>query len=186
MCFTFISCTLTILDIFFTDDTGMNAPLTTPPTQRARGAKADDAAQAMATLPQREPAVVEAAEKVDSAEEEVKTAKKDIQSAEKKRDIAKVEVTAAKKDVADQKKTNTNLAKAEVNLAEAKLNYAKLIGVGADDVSIKTLIDQHRIAVKAWGNLVDPPSAVASTTPSVGNGKIDNHFRYFILFEMFF
>ena len=55
MCFPFIPCTLTILNIIFTDD--MNASPGAPAAKRARGAEESDAAQARtATLPQRQSA----------------------------------------------------------------------------------------------------------------------------------
>jgi uncharacterized membrane protein YdfJ with MMPL/SSD domain len=122
---------------------------------------------------------LKALKKEEDTTNEVAAAKKKVETAEKKVETAEEDVAAAKdatakeeavKGLAEAKK---DLAEAKKDLAEAKLKYAKLIGVGADDISIETLIDQHRIAVEAWGSanavykkLVNP-SAVAASTSSV-------------------
>jgi chromosome segregation ATPase len=147
LCFPFIPCTLTILDILFTDDMNTSPGVASTDTgeksatmranKRARIVKADDVMTV--ALPQRKPAmaavdekmvcsadkeVTVAKKKVDTAEEEVTAAKNKVDTAEKKVHKAEKKVRKAEKKV-DRADKEVAAAKRKVKTAEEEVAAAK-------------------------------------------------------------
>jgi chromosome segregation ATPase len=133
LCFPFILCTLTILDILFTDDMNTSPGVastnageksaTMRANKRARIVKADDVMTV--ALPQRKPAMAAVDEKmVCSADKEVTVAKKKVDTAEEEVEEVEEEVTAAKNKV-DRADKEVAAAKRKVKTAEEEVAAAK-------------------------------------------------------------
>jgi chromosome segregation ATPase len=193
----FILCTLTILDILFTED--MNASLAelniNTAGKKVKTFKKPKKAKRVLKL--------KALKKEEDTTNEVAAAKKKVVTAEKKVETAEDDVAAAKKKVEtaedDKKeaaeenllKVEKNLAKAERNLAEARRDWAKaemelaeanmkLAEVAKDpkadmgDLRTKATLAKtaYKTAEDLYTQLVNP-SAAAPAAPAAGT-LIDN------------